>query len=48
MNKIEVGKYDNPEKIGWLGWISSKEFCLFVDMENNVCDIDGCLIKGKV
>lgn len=37
MNNIKVGRYSNPQKTGWLGWIepADKSWIVFVDLKNN-------------
>lgn len=37
MDNITVGRYSNPKKTGWLGWIEPKDksWIAFIDLDNN-------------
>jgi len=37
LSRIRVGRYDQPDKVGWLGWIEDewKTWVAYIDLEGH-------------
>lgn len=41
MPNIEIGRYEHPESVGFLGWIKCDKWCAFVALDGSLLTLHG-------
>jgi len=48
MNVVEVGRYGNPEAVGFTGWVSTRDWIVFEDRKGSLYVYNGRDENGGV